>query len=56
MEKPILADAGQFPTDKIIFGHIGKRKSHWLSLFKYIDETCPEFNRERRYYKDGKTG
>jgi len=51
----VLGDPGQFPTEEIIFKHIGKNKSVWLSLFKLIDGTYPEFNREWRYYKDGKS-
>jgi len=55
MEKPILTDATQFPTQEIIFEHINKTVPLWLSLFNYIDETYPEINREWRYYNDGKS-
>jgi hypothetical protein len=55
MESPILNDKDQYPTDEIIFTHLGKSKTHWLSLFKYIDENHPGFIKEWRYYNDGKS-
>lgn len=55
MEKPVLGDADQFPTQEIILKHIGKNRSLWLSFFKFIDGRYPEFKREWRYYRDGKS-
>lgn len=55
MVTPVLGDAGQFPTEEIIFTHIGKNKSLWSLLFKFITETYPEIKWEWRYYKDGKS-
>ncbi len=55
MDNPILSDKSQFPTDKIIFSHIGKAKPLWVSLFRYIAEAHPDFTQEWRYYNDGKS-
>ena len=55
MDTPILSDKSQFPTDEVIFSHIGTAKALWLSLFQYLDQGHPDFTREWRYYNDGKS-
>ena len=55
MDSPILTDKTEFPTDEIIFSHIGKAKPHWLSLFEYIHTIHPDIAEEWRYYNDGKS-
>lgn len=55
MEQPILNDKEQFPTDEIIFSHIGRSKSLWLSLFEMIKTDYPQISNEWRYYNDGKS-
>jgi hypothetical protein len=55
MDQPILTDANQFPSEEIIFSHIGKSKSLWISLFDYIHTNHPDFAEEWRYYRDGKS-
>jgi hypothetical protein len=55
MEKPILGDKTVFPTDDIIFSHIGKSKTFWQSLFEYIHTSHPDISEEWRYYSDGKS-
>ena len=55
MEQPILTDKDQFPTEEIIFSHIGKSKILWQSIFEYIHANYPEFTEEWRYYNDGKS-
>lgn len=54
MDTPILGDKAQFPTDQVIFSHLGKSKALWGSLFQYIAAAHPDFTREWRYYQDGK--
>ena len=54
-DEPVLRDKSQFPTDKVIFSHIGKGKPLWVALFKYLDDEHPDFTREWRYYNDGKS-
>lgn len=55
MEQPILSDKNQFPSQEIIFSHIGKTKSLWLALFKYLHAKHPDITDEWRYYNDGKS-
>jgi hypothetical protein len=55
MDKPLLADKEQFPTEEIIFSHIGESRIHWGTIFGYIHLNYPEFIGEWRYYNDGKS-
>jgi len=36
MEQAILWDKNQYPSDEVIFSHIGKSKQLWISLFDYF--------------------
>ena len=55
METKILSDNNKYPTNEIIFSHIGRSKSLWLSLFKIIKTEYPQISTEWRYYNDGKS-
>ena len=55
MDQLILTDKNQYPTEKIIFLHIGKTKIFWKSIFNYIHENHPDFSEQWRYYNDGKS-
>ena len=55
MEQPILSDKNQFPTEEIIFSHIGRTKTLWISFFDYVHSNHPDFTEEWRYYNDGKS-
>ncbi len=55
MEQPVLSDADQFPSEDIVFSHIGKTKALWISLFEHIHANHPDFVEEWRYYRDGKS-
>jgi len=55
MDKPVLGDKNQFPTEEIIFSHLGKTKALWLSFFKYLHTNHPDLSQEWRYYNDGKS-
>jgi hypothetical protein len=55
MEPHVLTDKRQFPTEEIIFAHLGKSKVFWLSLFEYIHTNHPDLSEEWRYYNDGKS-
>jgi hypothetical protein len=55
MEAPVLTDKNQSPTEEVIYSHIGKTKSLWLSLFEYIHANHADFSEEWRYYNDGKS-
>lgn len=55
MDQLILTDKNQFPTEEIIFSHIGKSKILWESIFKYIHTNHPDFSEQWKYYNDGKS-
>ena len=54
VDKPILKDPNQYPTEEVIYSCIGKRKTLWISFFDMLHEHHPDFSQEWRYYKDGK--
>ena len=55
MEPMVLSDKNQFPTEEIVFSHIGKTKTLWISIFEFIHTNYPEISEEWRYYNDGKS-
>jgi hypothetical protein len=55
MNTQVLTDKNLFPTEEIIFSHINKAKTHWLSLFEFIKSNPNDLNPEWRYYNDGKS-
>ncbi len=55
MEQPVLTNPETFPDDKLIFEHIGNSRKLWISMFKYIDESHPELNRNWKYYNNEKS-
>lgn len=55
MEPPILTNKNEFPTEEIIFSHIGKAKASWQSIFEFIHTAHPDLIEEWRYYNDGKS-
>jgi hypothetical protein len=55
MDQLILWDRDQFPTEEVIFSHIGKSKILWESIFKHIHANHPDLSKEWKYYNDGKS-
>lgn len=55
MEQIALINPDEHPKDEIIFLHIGRTKSHWISIFEFIRTQYPDFQEEWRFYKDGKS-
>jgi len=55
MKQQILTDKNQFPTEEVIFSHIGQSKIFWESIFKHIHTNHPDFTEQWKYYKDGKS-
>lgn len=55
METQVLGNKDQFPTEDIIFQHLGKTKNIWIKLFQFIHERHSDFKEEWRYYNDGKS-
>jgi len=55
MEQLVLINENEFPTEEVIFSHLGRTKNYWISLFNHIHSNHPDFSEEWRYYKDGKS-
>ena len=55
MESQVLTDPKQFPSDEIVFSHLGARRALWDALFHFIEAEHPDFDRKWRYYNDGKS-
>ena len=55
MDRPVLNDKDQFPTEEIIITHIGKTKTAWKTVFQFIHNNHPDFTEQWRYYNDGKS-
>jgi hypothetical protein len=55
MEEKVLTDKNIFPTEEVIFSHIGKSKIYWKSIFEHIHTNLPDISEEWRYYNDGKS-
>ena len=55
MEEKVLTDKNQFPTEEVIFSHIGKSKLYWESIFQHIHVNHHDFVEQWRYYNDGKS-
>ncbi len=53
MDKPLLDDQNQHPTEAIIFPLIGRSKAGWRVLFDHLGDAHPDFESTWRFYKDG---
>jgi hypothetical protein len=55
MEEKVLTDQNQFPTENVIFSHIGNSKIYWHLIFQHIQTAHPDFSEQWKYYNDGKS-
>ncbi len=55
MDKPVLSDPAIFPTEEVLFSHLGKAKPSYVLLFQFNHEKFPEFVERWKYYNDGKS-
>jgi hypothetical protein len=55
MEQAVLNDRNQYPTEEVIFSHLGKAKRLWLEFFRILHADHADFTEEWRYYSDGKS-
>jgi hypothetical protein len=55
MDQPILRDKDQFPTEQLVFSHLGRSRVLWKLLFDSLHRDHPDFTEEWRYYNDGKS-
>lgn len=54
MADAVLNDKNVYPSEDVIFSHIGKSARLWASFFGYLHAEHPDFTEEWRYYNDGK--
>ena len=55
MSQPVLHDADVFPTDEIIFAHLGQARRLWEQVMDRLTQVCPGAQSQWRYYADGKS-
>jgi hypothetical protein len=55
MDPLVLSNKDQFPTEKIVFSHIGKAKALWQAFFGYLHTLHPDLAEEWKYYSDGQS-
>ena len=55
MEPHVLTDPKLFPSDEVVFSHLGKTRSLWEAFFEFIHAEHPDFELKWRYYNDGKS-
>ena len=53
MTRPVLTDRNQFPTDEVIYSHLGRRRVLWDALFAHLHAEHPDCTTTWRYYNDG---
>lgn len=53
MEPHVLTDPKTFPSEAVIFAHLGTRRALWEALFRHIEAEHPDIVAEWRYYNDG---
>jgi len=55
METRVLTDKTQFPTEEVIFSHLGRSRALWTAFFNFLHTEYPEIEEQWRYYNDGKS-
>lgn len=55
MPELLLSDPETFPSEKVIFSHIGRTKPLWKAFFAQLGGRYPTAAPEWRYYRDGKS-
>jgi hypothetical protein len=55
MPQPMLHDPDVFPSDEIIFAHLGKARRLWEQVMERLVQVCPGAESQWRYYRDGKS-
>jgi hypothetical protein len=55
VDKPVLSDPAIFPTEEVLFSHLGKAKPSFSLLFQFNHTNFPDFVERWKYYNDGKS-
>ena len=53
MEKTVLTDKEEYPSDKVLQRTLGETKEVWDAFFAFLAEHYPLYTGEWRYYRDG---
>jgi hypothetical protein len=55
MEPMVLTDPKQFPSEDVVFSHLGRQRAQWEALFEHLRAEHPDCVAQWRYYNDGKS-
>ena len=55
MPQQLLHDPDVFPSDQVIYGHLGKARGLWEQVMECLTQVCPGAESQWRYYVDGKS-
>lgn len=55
MDTRVLNDPKLFPSDEVVFAHLGRTQALWKAFFALIQAEHPDFDARWRYYNDGKS-
>jgi hypothetical protein len=55
MDVHVLSDPKTYPSEDVLFSHLGKAKPAFTSLFEFNHSNHPDFEEKWRYYNDGKS-
>ena len=53
MDAMVLTDPEVFPSEEVIFSHLGDAASLWRDFFDLLHREYPELVEEWRFYRDG---
>jgi hypothetical protein len=54
-EPPVLSDRSQFPSEDVVFSHLGRHRALWEALFEHLRTEHPDCVAQWRYYHDGRS-
>jgi hypothetical protein len=54
MDRPLLNDRNEFPSDEVLARYLGKAKPAWDAFASHVAASLGEHALEWRYYNDGK--
>jgi hypothetical protein len=55
VEPPVLSDKSQFPSEDVVFSHLGRHRALWEALFEHVRTEHPDCVAQWRYYHDGRS-
>jgi hypothetical protein len=55
MEAPVLGDPGHYPTEAVLFSHLGRARAAFVAFFERSRALHPDLAEAWKYYNDGKS-